>query len=86
MVSSAVGEKVRKRVIPPSGRINPLELKSASLLLTVSHMTEQNLVYIFLNLVERETLCQLLDGGGFCVGVYVPPFVPILESASYKDQ
>jgi len=45
MVSSAVGENVRNKVIPPNGRISPLELKSASLTLTISQRTEQNLVY-----------------------------------------
>ena len=45
MVSSAVGEKVRNRVIPSNGRIRPPEMSSASLSLTVLKKTEQNLVY-----------------------------------------
>ena len=48
IVSSAVGEKVRKRVIPPNGRISPPEMRSASLSLSVSQRTDQNLVCMVL--------------------------------------
>jgi hypothetical protein len=44
MASSAVGEKVRERVISPNGRIRPPELSIASLSLMVSQSTEQNMV------------------------------------------
>ncbi len=45
MVSSVVRETVsRKRVLPPNGRISPPELSNASLLLMISHSTDQNLV------------------------------------------
>ena len=55
-MSSAVGEKVRKRVIPPNGRISPLELNNTSMSLTVSHMIEQNLackVLFWISLNEK---------------------------------
>ncbi len=45
MVSSVVGEKARNRAIPPNGRIMPPKLRSTSLSMTVSHRTEQNMIY-----------------------------------------
>ena len=44
-MSSVVGEKEKNRVIPSNGRIKPPELIRASLSLTVSQRTEQNLVF-----------------------------------------
>ena len=41
MVSSAVGAKVSKRVIWPSGRMMPPEFNNVSLSLIVSHRTEE---------------------------------------------
>ncbi len=44
MVSSAAGEKIRKRFIPTIGRIRPPELSNILLMLMVSQRTEQNWV------------------------------------------
>ncbi len=52
MVSSGAGEKVRNKVIPPNGRIRPLYLRSASLSLIVSQITEQNQVYRIIFLIS----------------------------------
>ena len=45
MMPSVVGEKVRKRIILPIGRIILPKLSRVSLSLTVSQSTELNLVY-----------------------------------------
>ena len=66
MVSSAIGEKVRNRVIYPNARIDPSELSNASLSLTGSQRTEHNLVctiLFYISLKEKlSAKSSMVDG------------------------
>ena len=66
MVSSAVGMKMRKRVICPIGRIMPPQFSNVYLSSTVSHITEQNLVSMVrlrISLKEKlSTRSSMVDG------------------------
>ena len=83
MVSSVVGEKVRKRAIPLNERIRPPERSSVSLSLTVSQRTDQNLVcMVFFCISMNEKFC---DRSSMMEGVVLGSMAPYV-CRHYKAQ